>query len=142
VQTGVIGPMACLLVLVVSKLVLRKAWLAVLPLGLAYLVSYVAAAPSLVSGIVVGVLTVSLLLVLLVRFGLVAMLGAQVVATVLVSLPVTRDVSAWYFATGVFGVFAAVAVAAFGLWAALAGRPASTWDFRAPRGVGWSRSGG
>lgn len=128
VQTGVVGPMAILLILVLSKVVLRKVWLAVLPFGVIYAAVLAVSASTPLIGVAVGAISAVLVITVMVRYGLVAMLSAQIVASLLTILPVTSDPSAWYFTAGAVGCCAVATVAGFGLWAAVAGTPSLSWE--------------
>jgi len=59
---------------------------------------------------------------MLVRFGLLAFMTGFFFWQLLAQSPVTVDMSVWYAGVGAFKALVAVAVTAWGLWAALAGR--------------------
>ncbi len=67
-------------------------------------------------------LNVTMLVWLLVRFGLLAAVSANVVIRLL-QLPITTDTSAFYFGNGLFAVGLVLAIAMYGFYTSLAGRP-------------------
>ena len=75
-----------------------------------------------------GWLTLGLLIVgsapwVLLRFGLLTCIVAIFVENVVQESPVTTDLDAWFAGAGIFALLAPLALAAFGAWNALAGRP-------------------
>jgi hypothetical protein len=60
---------------------------------------------------------------ILLRFGLLAYIAALFVEDVLTGLPVTSDLTAWFAGAGLFALAVTAALALFGTWTALAGRP-------------------
>jgi hypothetical protein len=59
----------------------------------------------------------------LIRFGVIAFAAALVFGAMLLGLPITTDVSAWYFGTGLTGLLAVLALALYAFHTALGGRP-------------------
>jgi hypothetical protein len=59
----------------------------------------------------------------LVRWGLLTYVAALFVETVLTGAPITSELGAWFAGAGLFALLVPAALAAFGLWTALAGRP-------------------
>ena len=74
---------------------------------------------SLVPVYVAGVLWMAILL----RFGLLTVVVSTSVALLLQYMPLTLDTSSWYASTSFLTVAACLAVAAYGFWFSLAGRP-------------------
>ena len=70
----------------------------------------------------VGVLSAAILLPLMLRFGLLAMAGAYLMANLLMQIPITTNTSAPYFGTSFLGFAATLLLAGFAFYAALAGR--------------------
>jgi len=64
-----------------------------------------------------------LLVAVVFRLGLVGLATASVVADVLLNVPLTVDFSTWYATTGVLVVFSIAAIAGWGFYASLGGRP-------------------
>jgi serine/threonine-protein kinase len=114
-----------LLVLVVLRSLLRSWWLAggalalfiVLPLTLGDLLhgDYVIAC----GAILVGISAVYLLI----RYGLVAFIAAWLAMRVLEFFPVTADMDTWYSGASLFALGAVAAMAVYGFYTSLAGRP-------------------
>ncbi|MBX3355974.1 MAG: serine/threonine protein kinase [Phycisphaeraceae bacterium] len=127
IQSGVIVPMVSLLFLVVMRMIVRRSWVAAGLFWLIYSASVLLSSPTLLSGIVFGSLVATILLILLMRYGLVAILGSQVVGSLLTLFPVTSDTGAWFFSIGLIGVVLALVLSGAGLAAAVAGRSAPAW---------------
>jgi len=64
-----------------------------------------------------------LTLVVLLRFGLVATIVSFYVSDILDKFPITFDTTAWYFGTGLLGLLITVALAVYGFYFSLAGKP-------------------
>jgi len=126
-QSGVIAPMSILLVLVVLRLLLRRLWVAVAVFLACFAVLHATSASMPLAGAAAGLVTGVIVIGTLIRFGLVALLAAQVVAALLTVLPVTLDASQWYFSNGLAAVAAALVIAGFGFWAATSGRATPAW---------------
>jgi serine/threonine-protein kinase len=112
------------LLLLILRLLLRREWLAVVVL-LAFL-SLQAALSMQTAWWVVVLLegaAVGLLLVVLVRFGLLAMIAFQYVVALL-GLPLTTELGSWRATPTLFVAALVLALAVHGFRAALAGRPA------------------
>ena len=79
------------------------------------------AVQNLADGVIVGIqyLMVALFLV---RFGFVTVATGIFVYTILVSFPITANVSAWYFGTSLFALLSIAALAGFASQTTLAGR--------------------
>jgi serine/threonine-protein kinase len=102
---------------------LRRRWLAlpafILVLGLPRVLS--SDLPLLdAAGQVLGL---SVVLIILLRFGLLALVLANFTENALIALPLTLDFSAWYIGLSLFTLLAFAALAALAFRAALAGRP-------------------
>ena len=70
-----------------------------------------------------GALVAALIVVALLRFGFVGLGANFVVLNLLASVPLTLDLSAWYFGHGLFFVLVVLALAGWGFWAARGGGP-------------------
>ncbi len=137
--TSLAFSLAFIVLFLVLRLVLRKTWLAAGAFALiygAYLALAFAAlsggrlgAGSVLFGLIFGFGVTVLALVLLIRFGLLASIGWNLLGQLMSSYPVTADVAAPYFAISLLGpiVVLAIAVAAFKV--SLAGRPLFTDEF-------------
>jgi serine/threonine-protein kinase len=59
----------------------------------------------------------------LIRFGPIAWCAEGVFGSILLSFPITPDLSAWYFGIGLTGLFLALALALYGFYTSLGGQP-------------------
>jgi hypothetical protein len=59
----------------------------------------------------------------LIRFGVLALIGALLVDFILSSFPLTADFSEWYAGSSLFAVASILALTAYSSYTALAGRP-------------------
>ena len=111
------------LVLVVSRILFRRTWIAV---GLVALIS-VYAYPVAYSPMPLHTATLLLIatayLGLLFRYGFLALVVASSASAMLVSIPITPDPSSWLFGGTLVATAIALGVAFHGLRSALAGRP-------------------
>ena len=73
-----------------------------------------------------ALIVVALSLIVLLRFGLLALFVFNVYSSLLSALPVTLDFSRWYIGRSLFLVLILIGLAAYGFRAALAGRAAFT----------------
>jgi serine/threonine-protein kinase len=133
---SVLDPLwALVVVLLVHFLVRRRTWSAVLAWLLAVLVAtFTAGDPAaMVSAALYSSIGTGILLFILVRFGLLAGMVATFVGFVLMDLPATLDLSAWYADRAGFGVLVVVALLAWGFRTALAGQAVFRDPFEEPR---------
>lgn len=65
----------------------------------------------------------ALLVFILTRFGVLALIVAFSVSSTLGNFPLTADFSAWYAGSSLFAIASVLALPAFALYTALAGRP-------------------
>ena len=119
-----------MLLFLLVRIVVRKTWIATAVLCLlqgsfsALNLSAFTSDPLQVSlGFLLGAIGVTIGIVLPIRFGLVALLASQVFVGLLVRSPMTLDPQAPYFTTGLLSGLACLAIPAWGLRVALAGRP-------------------
>ncbi len=66
----------------------------------------------------------ALIVFLLVRFGVLAVIASTVFGVFLGSFPLTTDASAWYAGIGLAGILVMAAMAFYGFYRSLGGRPA------------------
>jgi hypothetical protein len=78
--------------------------------------------PSIVS-CVFGALSIVILVTVLIHYGLLAVVAMMMVSAILFSSTPTPDLSAWYASSGLVGAALIVALAGFGFYTSLAGRP-------------------
>lgn len=114
-------PLVILLIMVVLRLVLRNRQAAVIVAALLLVL------PGALTGTtferIDNTLLQVMLFVVLLRFGFLALLVALAFNYLVYIYPVTLDVSAWYFPSGLFGIAVLVAMLAYGFRAALGGQP-------------------
>jgi serine/threonine-protein kinase len=70
-----------------------------------------------------NVLPVALILVITIRFGILAIIADFVTTAVLIEFPVTTDFSTWYAGSTIFAFAVVLALTAFAFRTAMAGRP-------------------
>ncbi len=107
---------------------LRRNWLVY---GIFVLLSFVMTIPSADFGLKklginlgFGILLNVLILIILIRFGLIALIVSFYVSMILGNFPITFETSAWYFGTGLLGLFIPTALVVCGFYFSLAGKPA------------------
>lgn len=122
--TGVFSlPMIVLVVMVLLRAVLRRPWLAN---GTAFLIFgalFTLSAPTFSPSSFLGLVVAGGLLVMIVRFGVVAVGSGVFVANLIGAFPITTDLSSWYAGYALFALAVVVAVALYGFRTSLAGRP-------------------
>jgi len=126
-QSGVIVPMGALMLLVVLRTIVRKPWIAAIVAWVLFTLPSAAVLPQQVFSVIAAGVISAVTILLLVRYGLVAVLGLQIFSSLLIFFPYTSDSRAWFFALGLCGIIAGLALAGFGLWAATAGRSTAAW---------------
>jgi hypothetical protein len=122
------GAMYMFLLYFLLRLILRRNWLA----GSVF-IAVLTAQNLLNASSIYATITISLilnlgLLVLLLRFGLVAVMSCIIFINVPESLPVTLDQSLWYSGTSIGVLLFLAALAFYGFRTALAGKPAFNLD--------------
>jgi serine/threonine-protein kinase len=128
ISTSLIGApvfwLAGLFVLFLFRVLLRKEWAAVLASALLFTVLFSAALSELAPVLLVSrVITNTLTVLLLIRFGFLAVVASQVFNGVLSSFPLTTDGSAWYAGISLVGILLMAAMALYGFYTSLGGRP-------------------
>ena len=118
-----------LFILFVLRVILRKQWLVVLVFLLIFTTLTSLGVPpayhgsALLSYVMFAALGQVAVLVVLMRFGLLALVAAFMFSFLLGAFPITVDFSTWYAAGSLLAMLAVVAVAGYGFHTALAGRP-------------------
>jgi serine/threonine-protein kinase len=107
------------------RLILRKDWIAALVLVLVGASTDTGGEYPVATFIFVAFIWVSIVLVLK-KFGLLALVVGFVVQNVLVVFPTTAHLSRWYASAGLAGIVVIALVAAYGFYTALAGQPIFT----------------
>jgi hypothetical protein len=109
------------------RLVVRKDWIAAIVIVILGAGTNTGGDYPLVTFIASAVIWLSILLILK-RFGLLVLIVGLVVQNVLQVFPVTYRLSQWYAAPGLAGVLAIAALAIYGFYTALAGKPIFSGD--------------
>ena len=104
------------------RLVVRKEWLAVLAMSTVPSLLQVFADHPVLS-MILNFLCWSLLLIVLIRFGLLALMMAICTQTILYFSPLTTHLSAWHAGPTVFAFSLILATAIFGFYTSTAGKP-------------------
>jgi type IV secretory pathway VirB3-like protein len=108
----------------ILRLVLRRDWLAAGAVVSIYMVLNAIGTPvsPALAALFAGVETTLLVFVML-RFGLVALIASSFVYELMILFPITPDFGVWYAGASIFALLSVAATAAFAFHSALAGRP-------------------
>ncbi len=112
-----------LFVLVLLRALLRKEWAAAVATVLLGTVIVAAAAPFDPAALATTVVFLSLAVFVLTRFGLLAMLANNLIHSLLTDFPLTTQGSAWYAGIGLGVILLLAAIAFYGFYTSLGGRP-------------------
>ena len=104
------------------RALLRKQWLAAVVFVVLLLIPRLLRSNALPVDLVFGVASLSIDVIILFRFGLVAYVAAMYVTNILAQLPLTLDFSSWYVGMSMFVLAALAALAAWAFRTTLAGR--------------------
>ena len=119
---ALISSMGLLLLFVLFRLVLRKPWLATggFLLFLTLTAMFQSGDPwiDLPFALVIWLLVV----LVIVRYGLLALTAIFVTANLLFRFPVTTDLSVWYSPAALLGMLCVAALAGYGFWVSMGGR--------------------
>ena len=117
---AVFGSLLILLFLFVFRAMFRRLWLAVAAL-IALLVVFLA--PMTLIYVFFDVLIAALAVFALIRFGVLALMSGIIVLLTLGAFLFAADFSAWYAGSSLFAIGSVLALTAYALYTALAGRP-------------------
>jgi len=128
ISTRLIGApffwLAALFVLFLFRALLRKEWAAALAWVLLFTVFRPPGADQFAPVVLVtGLITTSLNVFLLIRFGLLAVVAAEVFNNFLGSFPLTTQGSVWYASMSLAGILLMAAMALYAFYTSLGGRP-------------------
>jgi serine/threonine-protein kinase len=132
-QTGIGVFIGAFVLLLLLRILLRRPWLAN---GAFFLILFVPFTDGFTTDYmdwVIGAIVVAILLITMIRFGLLSFVVMALVVPLFANFPTTLDFSTWYAGVGFIGPLVALALAGYGFWIALAGRPifrdelAGTW---------------
>jgi len=117
---AVFGSLLILLFLFVFRAMFRRQWLAV---AILIVLLVVVLAPMTLIYLFFEVLISALAVFALIRFGVLALLSGIFVLVTLRAFPLTADFSVWYAGSSLFAIGSVLALTAYALYTALAGRP-------------------
>ncbi len=117
------GLFSLFLLLLLYILFRRKEWLSSLVAWLFFTVVLGIAARNQVIGILLFGLFFALLLVVITRFGLLAMIASVFFGQLFSTYPMTSDFSVWYAGSTIFGLSAGLAVVVYSFYISLGGQP-------------------
>ena len=112
-----------LLLLVVLRLILRRTWLAVLALVVLVTFAFWPVFSSPIPHLVFLPITMGLFLLLLYRFGFLAVVVCSSTTAFLQDMPITYEVSSWYFGATLVVVALILGVAIYSFRVSLSGKP-------------------
>jgi predicted Ser/Thr protein kinase len=108
----------------ILRTVLRRDWLAAAALVIVYMaLKWFSTPASPLLGALFTAVQTTLLIVVMLRFGLLALIASSFVFELLLLFPITPDFSVWYGGASLFALLSVAALAAFAFHSSLAGRP-------------------
>ena len=116
-------PFFFLLFILLLRIVLRRQWLAVTVFVLIMSSQFVARPVPVWITLPIGLALFSAISIAAVRYGLVSLMVLFLFSTLDKDFPLTTDLSAWYAGRSVFAIIIFSAIAIYGFYIALAGRP-------------------
>ncbi|MHC4381372.1 MAG: serine/threonine-protein kinase [Planctomycetota bacterium] len=122
-QTGIGVFIGAFVLLLLLRILLRRPWLAN---GAFFLILFIPFTDGFTSDYmdwIISAILSAIILVTMIRFGLLSFVVMALVVPLFASFPTTLDFSTWYAGVGLIGPLAALALAGYGFWVALAGRP-------------------
>ncbi len=120
----VVQVLSWFILIFILRTVLRREWLAAVGfVGLYAVVSALGATAAPWLAALFSTLQTSVLVFVMLRYGLVALIGAAFTYVLLMLYPMTADFSSWYAGTSLTALLIVAAIAAYAWHSALAGRP-------------------
>jgi serine/threonine-protein kinase len=116
-------PLAVLFVLFLLRALLRKEWAAAVAFVLLFTVLLSASSQFAPVDLVTGLIYWGLIVLLLIRFGLLAVVAQGFFNVLLSNFPLTTQGSAWYAGISLAGILLMAAMAFYGFYTSLGGRP-------------------
>ncbi len=120
---AILGWLAFLLILLFLRVLLRKQWAAAGALVLLLTIPGMLQSESPAVFAIEGLIVNGLFVFLLIRFGVLAVITSSVFSYFLGNFPLTTDTSAWYAGIGFAGILLMAAMAFYGFYTSLGGRP-------------------
>jgi serine/threonine-protein kinase len=122
-QTSIGIFIGAFVLLLLLRILLRRPWLANGAFCLVLLFVFTDGFTAGYMDWIMGLIVVAIILVTMIRFGLLAFVVMALVVPLFAAFPTTLDFSTWYAGVGLIGPLAALALAGYGFWISLAGRP-------------------
>ncbi len=119
---SIFNPMFFLLFLVLLRVLLRRQWIAAIVFVLLAMLLFGGGSGQGMFGYVQEVIWGTIVVVVLIRFGLLAFIVGFFLNFLVTGLPLTLDASHWWFASSCFVFALAAGLIVYGIWAALSGR--------------------
>jgi hypothetical protein len=121
--SSVLNAFFVIIMFLVLRVLLRKTWAAVAAVSVLLVVVFNPATGSPWSYLISFLIVLPFYWVVLFRSGLLAIMTGTSLSFLLLRLPLTFDLTAWYAEVTLLVVLVVLGVATWGFWAALAGRP-------------------
>jgi hypothetical protein len=125
---SLVVPMGILVLLLLTRIALRRTWLAVLAIAAVIPLSGAITTGNLYVDFCIGAAGFFLHVLLLFRVGVLAIIVAEFAGDLLSAFPMTFDTGSWLFGLTLLALGILAALAVFGFRIALAGRPAIGGD--------------
>jgi hypothetical protein len=122
IPLGIQSALVFFFVFLVFRMILRKEWLAAIAFVALFAGMKTVGSDFVKVEALLQILIYGTAVLVVVRFGLVALATGMFAADVLLNVPLTADLSNWYAANGVFVVFSVAALACWAFYTALGGR--------------------
>jgi len=120
---AIFGSLLTLLFFFLLRTMLRRMWLAAAAFIVVGALGGIGSGHGSLLDLVSGVLFGALTILILTRFGLLVLIAATLVDRSLRSFPLTADFSTWYAGSTLLAIASVLALTAYALYTALAGRP-------------------
>lgn len=123
------------LVLVVLRLILRRTWLACLAFVIIATMAFWPVFSSPIPHLIFAPIVLALFLLLFFRFGFLSVVASGTTAVFLQSMPITYEVSSWYFGVTLTVMALILGLAIYGFRVSLAGKPVFKDEFASGTGA-------
>ncbi len=123
IPSSVLATLEFFFLLLGLKIVFRRDWLAASAFVAIFVVLKTLGSSYLAVELPAAILVYSIAVLIVVRFGLIPLACAVFTVDLLVNVPFTADLSAWYASTGILVLCSVVALAGWGFYNALGGAP-------------------
>jgi hypothetical protein len=116
-------PLAILFILFLLRALLRKEWAAAVAFVLLFTVLEATGSQFALVDLAGGLIYWALMMLLLIRFGLLAIVAQGFFNILMERFPLTTQMSSWYVGNSVAGILVIAAIAFYGFYTSLGGRP-------------------